>query len=165
MSTYGITRAQWVNPWYLLSRKLLIYTYPLTESHPIIYHLTRTQVSCPDGCLPYADHHHVVSWQSWYTCSMGAVSHVRVALSIKYMMKMGWNGFIELAGSINWWTLQSTHYIDVIMGAIASLITSLTIVYSSVYSGANQRKHQAPRHWPLWEEFTGDRWIPRTKGQ
>ena len=24
---------------------------------------------------------------------------------------------------------------------------------------------EAPRHWPLWEEFTGDRWIPRTKGQ
>ena len=22
---------------------------------------------------------------------------------------------------------------------------------------------EAPRHWPLWEEFTGDRWIPRTK--
>ena len=22
----------------------------------------------------------------------------------------------------------------------------------------------APRHWPLWGEFTGDRWIPRTKG-
>ena len=22
-----------------------------------------------------------------------------------------------------------------------------------------------PRHWPLWWEFTGDRWIPRTKGQ
>ena len=24
---------------------------------------------------------------------------------------------------------------------------------------------KAPRHWPLWGEFTGDRWIPRTKGQ
>ena len=24
---------------------------------------------------------------------------------------------------------------------------------------------QAPRHWPLWGEFTGDQWIPRTKGQ
>ena len=24
---------------------------------------------------------------------------------------------------------------------------------------------KAPRHWPLWEEFTGDWWIPRTKGQ
>ena len=24
---------------------------------------------------------------------------------------------------------------------------------------------KAPRHWPLWGGFTGDRWIPRTKGQ
>ena len=24
---------------------------------------------------------------------------------------------------------------------------------------------QAPCHWPLWGEFTGDRWISRTKGQ
>ena len=24
---------------------------------------------------------------------------------------------------------------------------------------------KAPRHWPLWVEFTGDRWIPLTKGQ
>ena len=36
-----------------------------------------------------------------------------------------------------------THYNDVIMIAMASQITSLTIVYPSVYSGANQRKHQS----------------------
>ena len=24
---------------------------------------------------------------------------------------------------------------------------------------------KAPRHWPLWGEFTGDRLIPRTKDQ
>ena len=24
---------------------------------------------------------------------------------------------------------------------------------------------EAPRHWPLWGEFTGHRWIPLTKGQ
>ena len=24
---------------------------------------------------------------------------------------------------------------------------------------------KAPRHWPSWREFNGDRWIPRTKGQ
>ena len=24
---------------------------------------------------------------------------------------------------------------------------------------------KAPRHWPLWGEFTGERWIPRTNGQ
>ena len=35
------------------------------------------------------------------------------------------------------------HYCDVIMGAMASHITSLTIVYSTVYSGADQRKHQS----------------------
>ena len=35
------------------------------------------------------------------------------------------------------------HYGDVIMGAIAPQITSLTIVYSTVYSDADQRKHQS----------------------
>ena len=34
-------------------------------------------------------------------------------------------------------------YSDVIMGVIASQITSLTIVYSTVYSDADQRKHQS----------------------
>ena len=37
-----------------------------------------------------------------------------------------------------------TPYGDVIMGAMASQITSLTIVYSTVYSGTDQRKHQSP---------------------
>ena len=35
------------------------------------------------------------------------------------------------------------HYGDVIMMTMASQITSLTIVYSTVYSGADQRKHQS----------------------
>ena len=34
-------------------------------------------------------------------------------------------------------------YNDVIMGVIASQITNLTIVYSTVYSDADQRKHQS----------------------
>ena len=37
----------------------------------------------------------------------------------------------------------TTHYDDVIMSAIASQITSLTIVYSTVYSDTVQRKHQS----------------------
>ena len=36
-----------------------------------------------------------------------------------------------------------SHYNDVIMGAKASQITSLTIVYSTGYSGADQRQHQS----------------------
>ena len=55
------------------------------------------------------------------------------------------------------------HYGDVIMSTMASQNTSLSIVCSSVCSGAGDI--WAPRHWPLWGEFTGDRWIPRTKGQ
>ena len=35
------------------------------------------------------------------------------------------------------------HYDDDIMGAIASQITSITIVYSTVYSDADQLKHQS----------------------
>ena len=35
------------------------------------------------------------------------------------------------------------HYSDVIMSRMASQITSLTIVYSTIYSGADQRKHQS----------------------
>ena len=34
-------------------------------------------------------------------------------------------------------------YSDAIMSAMASQITSLTIVYTTVYSGADQRKHQS----------------------
>ena len=32
---------------------------------------------------------------------------------------------------------------DVIMNAMASQMTSVTIIYSTVYSGADQRKHQS----------------------
>ena len=35
------------------------------------------------------------------------------------------------------------HYCDVIMGTMASQIPSLTIVYSIVHAGADQRKHQS----------------------
>ena len=40
-------------------------------------------------------------------------------------------------------SLQIIPYIDVIIGTMASQITSLTIVYLGVYSGADQRKHQS----------------------
>ena len=39
--------------------------------------------------------------------------------------------------------MGNQHYNDVITGAMASQITSLTIVYSTVYSGTDNRKHQS----------------------
>ena len=45
---------------------------------------------------------------------------------------------------ISWsWHHHNNHYIDVIISMIVSQITSLTIVHSTVYSGADQRKHQS----------------------
>ena len=55
---------------------------------------------------------------------------------------------------------SDTHYSDVIMRTIASLITSLAVVYSTVYSYADQRNIKAPRHWPLCGEFTGTGEFP-----
>ena len=40
--------------------------------------------------------------------------------------------------------VKTSHYDDVTMSGMASQITSLTIVYSTVYPGADQRKHQSP---------------------
>ena len=66
------------------------------------------------------------------------------------------------------------YYGDVIMGAMASQITSLTFFYSTIYSGADQRKHQSsvslafvrgihwwplnsPFKWPvMWKMFPFD---------
>ena len=61
--------------------------------------------------------------------------------------------------------MTTSHYDDVIMTMLASQITILTVVYSIVYSGVNQKNIKAPRHWPLCGKFTGDRWISRTNGQ
>ena len=38
---------------------------------------------------------------------------------------------------------EPAHCSDVLMSTMASQITSLTIVYSTVYSGSDQRKHQS----------------------
>ena len=71
------------------------------------------------------------------------------------------------------------HYSDVIMGTMASQITILTIVYATVYSGADQRKHQSsaslafvwgihrwpvnsPHKWPVTREML--QWISNNMG-
>ena len=56
--------------------------------------------------------------------------------------------------TLSWWDISwkyrilvlrepAAHYSDVIMSAMASQITSLMIVYSSFYSGADKRKRQS----------------------
>ena len=56
------------------------------------------------------------------------------------MLTNSWEWAIDL-----WQTscLGHRHYNDVIMSTMASQITSVSIVYSTVCSGADQRKHQS----------------------
>ena len=56
------------------------------------------------------------------------------------------------------------HYSDVIMSAMTSQTTGVSIFYSTTCSGTDQNI-KAPPHWPSWGDFNGDRWIPCTKGQ
>ena len=57
-------------------------------------------------------------------------------------------------------------YSDIVMSTMASQITDVSLVYSTVCSGADLRTHQSSA--PLafvWGEINGDRWIPHTNGQ
>ena len=60
--------------------------------------------------------------------------------------------------------IDTLHWSDVIMGTMVSQITGLTIVYSTVYSGADQRKHQSSaslafvrgiHRWPVNSQHKG----------
>ena len=77
----------------------------------------------------------------------------------------------QMSSNIEFTAFLAVHYCDVIMGVVASQITSLTIVYSTVYSDADQKKHQSsaslafvrwiqrggavnsPRKWPVTREM------------
>ena len=62
-------------------------------------------------------------------------------------------------------TGDKLHFIDVIMTTVVSQITSLAVVYSIVYSDADERKHQSSASLAFVWGVHRDRWIPRTKGQ
>ena len=68
----------------------------------------------------------------------------------------------NLSSNLN---IMICHYNDVIMTTIASQITSLTVVSSIVYSGADQRKHQSSASLAFVRGTHRNRWIPSTKSQ
>ena len=56
------------------------------------------------------------------------------------------------------------HYSDVIMSAMTSQITGVSI--SKLFVQPHIKENiKGPRHWPSWGESAGDRWIPLPKGQ
>ena len=67
-----------------------------------------------------------------------------VAFLFEFQRRLRWdNSRLSLGAiTVNLILVPCHHYSDVIMGAMASQITSLTIDYSIVNSGTDKRKHQ-----------------------
>ena len=131
--------------------------------------------SCPHNSAMAIGHNHIsavvaaglvlfchqrTSWSTgcrYCFCTKLVLSHTtkcnRIECSWVIITTPGWM-------LMAWLYFAPCHYGDVIMGTIASQITSLTVVYSTVYSGADQKNIKALRHWPLCGEFTGTGEFP-----
>ena len=94
-----------------------------------------------------------ISWISYFSCLM-----------LRILYKFCFNMYHEM---FHYYIFNKilTHYIDVIMTTIASQITSLTVVYSIVYSDVDQRKHPSSASLAFVRGIHRDRWITRTNGR
>ena len=78
------------------------------------------------------------------TVIVAAENRLCMTLMSKSLATLLFHKWFQLPTQTTWKLhIIGTHYNDVIMGMIASEITSLTSVYSTVYSDADQRKHQS----------------------
>ena len=74
----------------------------------------------------------------------GALMFSLICVLNKRLSKQWWGWWLETPTHLLWRHFSvKIHYTDVIMDTIASQITNLTIVYSTVHSDADQRKYQS----------------------
>ena len=85
---------------------------------------------------------------------VSVVRHENVSINVALTYSTSHKSLLEIFPLQN--PVRCKHYNDVIMGAMASKITSLAVVYSTLYLGEIKENIKAPRHWPLCGEFTGD---------
>ena len=119
---------------------LLIYRDPLL--HDIAPHLLNKVIKCVPVLELTKDAPVTRKYREWTVLTKRKITQsIRrplcwlEAFQLPTYLITGWSEIWD----VHWIKM---HYGDVIMGAIASQITSLTIVYSTVYSDADERKHQ-----------------------
>ena len=91
------------------------------------------------------------TYTTYYNLSSSVNVYITDPRGFKNERSYSWLTYDRFMGLLQWiprhrfGSGESTavHYNDVIMSTTASQIASLTMVYSSVYSGADQRKHQS----------------------
>ena len=113
----------------------------------------------PGSCVG-CEHKQTISWSyfgiSWVLNFSEKISmYIRIPLHFSMLIHHpgllptcvnGASGHVlSIAGVVELYIIErsNVHYCGVIMGAMASQITSLTIVYLTVHSGADQRKHES----------------------
>ena len=81
----------------------------------------------------------------WFNFILGEYEFQKAQTYIVQNDGVAWNGtWISKIQAVAVHVIHfQWHYSDVIMGAMASPITSLIIVYSTVYSGSDHSKHQS----------------------
>ena len=94
-------------------------------------------------------------------------SYVFLALTHRCVLmnwaKMQWLIFCTVRHVKHCWSYH--HYSDVTMGRWRLESPASRLLTQPFIQGQMKENIKAPRHWPLFGEFTGDRWIPRTNGQ
>ena len=120
------------------------------------------------------------------------LSSLHVIVKVKKIMMYSFTGFLTTKNQMNrnlwhmgtafkWCLLHNQPAMDInIISHMYTIRTDDMTLQSRHYGHDGVSNHQprhcllnrlfnenikAPRHWPLCVEFTGDRWIPRTKGQ
>ena len=94
-----------------------------------------------------------------------------VTVSLKILLVFGQWNFGEnlwklshclIGESVLLWMTSWHHYSVVLMSVMASQITGVSIVYSTLSSGAHKKKPSKLHAWPLWREFAGEFPAQRT---
>ena len=155
---YKCWQLQFIDAWHQIWKLREIYFWKNTLIHMRNYPVCNicTIIKYRMGLI-------VVELFKWWHIHNGPQSRI---ISFVRMTKVYCNGIRWLCMLSIWDNnITMSHYSDVIMTTIASLITSLAVVYSAVYSDADQRKHQSSASLAFVWGIHRDRWIPRTKGQ
>ena len=75
---------------------------------------------------------------------IGCYSTTRMYGVLCKILCKAWLVLVKSGINLTWHECYGLHYGDVMMSAMASKITSVSIVYSTVCSGADQRIHESP---------------------
>ena len=110
---------------YIFFKWLYLNHFPyLCDGHSLSLSITvkRFSVLITTGCFPTSIVYIIIQEWSWFSEVWDAICAVCLRMSV---------------------TSHFKHWSEAIMSTMASRITSITIAYSTVYSGADQWKHQS----------------------